>query len=294
MQSLELQFRLHNLLLERIGKCISFGCNRPGDQQQMLQVARRVSEAYPHRVLERASYTHADSRSWSAAAKARSIVLKDASKLRPMVEAAAKLANRALLDALVNEKREQHRQSIDVETVHVHTQMMQVSPCFNVETVVGLSLISDQHVPPTPSTLVGFSRFGQQEQQDPRPQTKHPHLSIPESWIAWHLMDEHPMSIVMQSFVYSLASRQFVAVVEETLAVEHDGMDLAHWLEVNPAALSLFLRDIDVRRERAHERWIGTISMLRLLEQRTWDRPDAVEDLGLSAAASGVPRYVGQ
>ena len=102
------------------------------------------------------------------------------------------------------------------------------------------------------------------------------------------------MSIVMQSFVYSLASRQFVAVVEETLAVEHDGMDLAHWLEVNPAALSLFLRDIDVRRERAHERWIGTISMLRLLEQRTWDRPDAVEDLGLSAAASGVPRYVGQ
>jgi hypothetical protein len=103
-------------------------------------------------------------------------------------------------------------------------------------------------------------------------------------------MDEHAMAIVMQSFVYSRASGQFVAVVDETLAVEQDGMDLAHWAEANPKALSLFLRGVNARRDRAHEWWSGTISMLRMLEQNTWDRPDAVEDMGGTAATAGAGR----
>jgi hypothetical protein len=146
-----------------------------------------------------------------------------------------------------------------------------------------------QHVPPTPSTLIGFSRFGLQGQQDASPEGIHVSLSIPESWIAWHLMDEHPMAIVMQSFVYSIASRQFVAVVEETLVVEQDEADLVHWIDDNPKALGVFLKGIITRRERAHKWWTDTISMLRMLEQITWDRVDAVEDVGSAiAAASGA------
>jgi hypothetical protein len=139
IQSLELQFRLHNLLLQRIGKCISFGCNQPPGQEQMLQVSRRVSEGYPHRVLERASYTHADSNSWGSAAMERSAVLNEVAQLQSAVEAAAKLANRGLLESLLKGSTSEGtaRTKIDAETVHIHTQMMQVSPLFQCDVVEG-------------------------------------------------------------------------------------------------------------------------------------------------------------
>jgi hypothetical protein len=290
LQNLRLQFQLHNLLLQRVGKCISFGCNKPGEQELMLQVSRRVSEAYPHRVLEGASYTNADSLSWSVESRARTAALEDLKDLSMTAEEAARKANRSLLDVLVTAgDRGNKTARTTAETLHLHTQLTSVSLSLflgDLTTGARRQLTLEQHAPPAPSTLAAFTRFGHipaREQQQPARFQEHRQassLAIPESWIAWHLMDDHPMAIVMQSFVYSVASRQFVAVVEETLAVHCGGLDLAHWAEDNPERLKIFIEAMDARRHGSHEWWRRTLSMLRGLEQATWDRADAVEDMG--------------
>ncbi|SPO04384.1 uncharacterized protein DNG_07069 [Cephalotrichum gorgonifer] len=232
----------HTDLLRRVGRCLSFGCST----QQTLHAAAltsRLTLAWPEAYLSAEGYSHNPKH--NGPPHSAELIGQEA------VAAVGQFSSHALLKDVLR--------GLGDFTVSKQEVRVDVLPGVKIPT-------------PSNSGLISVSRLGRSTVErlyDPSTP------NIPSSSSASkNLINVH-------SAILS-ASQKPVAIVSQVLRVEgtKGSGDLYSFAASKPAALGAFLRELEERSLRSKKELTALEQAVRDLETETWDREDAVEDMG--------------
>ncbi|KEZ46592.1 hypothetical protein SAPIO_CDS0403 [Scedosporium apiospermum] len=259
MTSLTARYTQYTTLLSRIGRCLCFGCT-PEQTRTAAAIASRLTRAWPHAFVEAEGYVRLPLDELRSEQNAERVSVEGGKgktvNEREVVDAsrrAAELARGRLLDVLfgVGKGRESGPVGFVVD-----------------ERVVPLK---DAKIPSRDS-FTAFSRFGTGPSSGPTILNR-----IPTSWKPNGAGD----SVVIQSAVFSEASMRPVATVESLLKLRNgQGQDLDDWVRGNSEVLSRLLRELEDGERRGRTEVEDVERAVDALERETWNREDAVEDMG--------------
>ncbi|CAI4212842.1 unnamed protein product [Parascedosporium putredinis] len=227
----------------------------PAQTATAAALTSRLTRAWPHAFVSAEGYVRLPIDELRTEGTESRIAVRSESEAVKAAQEAATLAGSRLLNALLSAGKAGTAVDVDVET--------RITPLEGTRIRAG-------------DSLTAFSRFGTGPIAGPTILNK-----IPTSWKA----NDGPGGIVLQSVVFSQASRRPVAAVHALLRLKgQDGRALDQWVEENTEVLSKMLREIEDGERRGREEVEEVENGVDALERDTWNRPDAVEDMGTAKA----------
>ncbi|PKS11105.1 hypothetical protein jhhlp_002866 [Lomentospora prolificans] len=250
MNALISQQAQYKSLLGRIGRCLCFGCS-PTQTAAAAALTSRLTRAWPHAFVSAEGYVRLPIDERRSDKETPRVAVQDEKELEQAAWEASALANEKLLDLLLKVGNTEGPFNVDVEA--------RVTPLKDVKVRPG-------------EALMAFSRFGTGLLAGSTILNR-----VPLSWKAKNV----PGRIVLQSVVFSQASMKPVALVQALVDLrDSEGQGVEEWVEKNSEGLSKLLRELEYSERRGREEVKDVLNAVDALEKDTWDRPDAVEDMG--------------